>query len=61
MDQSYRDWCAAKGLPPAALDAILDDIEQLCGKLGVKIVPGDDQRVYVHGVKIETQPLARVH
>ena len=61
MVQSYRDWCAAKGLPPADLDAILDDIEQLCGKLGVKIEPGDDQRVYVHGVKIETQPLARVH
>jgi hypothetical protein len=61
MVRSYRAWCAKKGVQPADLDAILDDIEQLCGKLGVKIEPGDDQRVYVHGVKIAASAPASVH
>jgi hypothetical protein len=61
MVRSYRAWCTEKGLPPADLDAILDEIEQLCGKLGVKIEPGDDQRVYAHGVKIEAPAAASVH
>jgi len=61
MVRSYRAWCTEKGVPPADLDAILDDIEQLCGRLGVKIEPGDDQRVYVHGVKIASSALASVH
>jgi hypothetical protein len=48
-DREHRAWCAEKGLPPAELNAILDDIEQLCGKLGVKIEPDEEaQRVYVY-------------
>jgi hypothetical protein len=60
MVQGYRDWCTAKGLPPADLQAILDEIEQLCGKLGVRIEPDEDaRRVYVYGVKIEApEPVA---
>jgi hypothetical protein len=60
MVRSYRAWCTENGLPPADLDVILDEIEQLCGKLGIKIEPGGDQRVYVHGVKIETPEMVRV-
>jgi hypothetical protein len=51
--RSYRAWCAEKGFTPADLDSILDQTEQLCRKIDVKIEPGDNQRVYVHGVKIE--------
>jgi hypothetical protein len=53
MVRSYRAWCAEKDLPPADLHSILDEIEQLCRKIDVRIEPGDDQRVYLHGVKIE--------
>ena len=60
MVRSYRAWCAEKGERAADLDTILDEIEQLCGKIGVTIEPGDDQRVYVHGVKIETPVLVGV-
>jgi hypothetical protein len=61
MVRSYRTRCTEKGLAPAALDAILDQIEQLCGKVGVKIEPDNDQRVYVHGVRIEAPPPVSVH
>ena len=61
MVRSYRTWCAEKGEAPADLDAILDEIEQLCGKLGVNIEAGDDQRVYVYGVKIEAPTTVSVH
>jgi hypothetical protein len=53
MVRSYRAWCAEKGLSPADLHSILDEIEQLCRKIDVRIEPGDDQRVYLHGVRIE--------
>jgi hypothetical protein len=59
--RSYRTWCAEKGVAPADLDAILDEIEQLCGKLGVSIEAGDDQRVYARGVRIEAPVAASVH
>jgi hypothetical protein len=52
MVRAYRAWCAEKGMEPAPLDSILDEIEGLCRKVEVRIEPGDDQRVYVHGVKI---------
>jgi hypothetical protein len=53
MVDTYRGWCAGKGLAPVHLEAFLDEIDRLCGKLGVRIEPGDDQRVYAHGVRIE--------
>jgi hypothetical protein len=53
MVDTYRGWCAGKGLAPVKLDTFLDQVEHLCGKLGVRIEPGDDQRVYALGVKIE--------
>jgi hypothetical protein len=59
MVRNYRAWCAETGLGAADLDTVLDEIEQLCGKIGVKIEPGDDQRVYVYGVKLETSILVR--
>jgi len=58
---TYRSWCAEKGLVPVDLDGFLDEIERLCGKLGIKIEVGDDQRVYCHGVKIEAPTSASVH
>jgi hypothetical protein len=58
---SYRAWCTKKGLHAADLDTILDEIEHLCGKIGVEIEPGDDRRVYVHGVKIEAPTLVAVN
>ncbi len=58
---TYRRWCAKKDLAPVDLDGFLDEIEQLCRKLGVKIEVGDDQRVYCHGVKIEAPAGASVH
>jgi hypothetical protein len=53
MVRGYRAWCAEKGLAPADLDTILDEIERLCRKIDVQIEPGDDQRVYAHGVTIK--------
>ncbi len=50
---TYRAWCAEKGLAPVDLSAFLDEIEKLCGKLGIKIEVGEDRRVYCRGVKIE--------
>jgi hypothetical protein len=50
--QAYRDWCAEKGLVPVDFDTILDEIEQLCSKLSIKIEMDNDRRVYCHGVKI---------
>ena len=41
------------GLAPVDLNAFLDEIEKLCGKLGIKIEVGEDRRVYCLGVKIE--------
>ena len=49
---TYRGWCAEKGLAPVDLNAFLDEIEKLCGKLGIKIEVGEDRRVYCLGVKI---------
>jgi hypothetical protein len=60
MVRGYRTWCTEKGLAPADLDSILDEIEQLCVKLDVKIEPADDQRVYVHGVRIEAPATVNV-
>jgi hypothetical protein len=56
---AYRDWCSEKGASPIELDGFLDEIEQLCRKLGIRIEVGDDQRVYCHGVRIEAP--ASVH
>jgi hypothetical protein len=60
MVDTYRGWCAGQGLTPVKLDAFLDEIERLCGKLGVRIEPGADQRVYAHGVKIEAPAAVRI-
>jgi hypothetical protein len=60
MVDTYRGWCAGKGLTPVNLDAFLDEVERLCGKLGVTIEPGEDQRVYAVGVKIEAPVAVRV-
>ena len=49
---TYRSWCAERGLAPVDLNAFLDEIEKLCGKLGIKIEVGEDRRVYCLGVKI---------
>jgi hypothetical protein len=59
--QTYRAWCADKRAAPVDLNAFLDEIEQLCSKLGIRIEMGDDQRVYCHGVKIEAPSAAGVH
>jgi hypothetical protein len=58
---TYRSWCARNGLAPVDLNAFLDEIEQLCGKLGIRIEMGDDQRVYCHGVRIEAPSPASIH
>ena len=50
---TYRAWCAQKGLAPVALEEFLERIERLCRKLGVDIEVGDDQRVYLLNVKLE--------
>ena len=55
---TYRGWCAEKGLAPVDLNAFLDEIEKLCGKLGIKIEVGEDQRVYCLGVRIATPAAA---
>jgi hypothetical protein len=59
--QMYRDWCADNGLAPVDLNRFLDETERLCGKLGVRIEPGEDERVYCHGVRIASTELAKVH
>jgi hypothetical protein len=59
MMQTYRAWCAEKSTAPVDLDEFLDEIEQLCAKLGVRIEMGDDQRVYCLGVRVEAP--ASVH
>jgi len=58
---TYRKWCAEKGIAPVELNGFLDEVEQLCGKLGIRIEAGDDQRVYCLGVKIEAPEPASVH
>ena len=58
---TYRAWCSDKGFAPIDLDGFLDEIEQLCRKLGVRIEVGDDQRVWCHGVKIEAPEPASIH
>src|SRR5262245_58043098 len=60
---AYRSWCTAKGITPIELNGLLDEIEHLCSKLGIKIEVGDDQRVYCRGVKIEPSRthLANLH
>ena len=60
---TYRGWCAEMGLAPVDLNAFLDEIEKVCGKLGIKIEVGEDRRVYCLGVKIATSAAAhaRVH
>ena len=55
---TYRGWCAEKGLAPVGLNAFLDEIEKLCGKLGIQIEVGEDQRVYCLGVRIATPAAA---
>ena len=54
--QVYRDWCADNGVAPVDLDQFVDEMEALCGKLGVKIEAGEDQRIYCHGIRIERTP-----
>jgi hypothetical protein len=59
--QMYRAWCADNGFAPVDLDQFLDEIEQLGSKLGLRIEPGDDKRVYCHGVRIATTEPAKIH
>ena len=46
-----------KGSWSRCCHAFLDEIEKLCGKLGIKIEVGEDRRVYCLGVKIEDPQL----
>jgi hypothetical protein len=50
--QDYRAWCGEKNVQPVALVAFLEDIEVVCGKIGVQIVNEAD-RVFCLGMKIE--------
>jgi hypothetical protein len=53
MLAAYRAWCADKGLAPVALEDFLNRIEKLCGKIGVEIEVGEDQRVYLLNVRLD--------
>jgi hypothetical protein len=48
----YRVWCTQKGVAPIGLNEFLDEIENVCSRLGFEIEVGDDQRVYCVGVKL---------
>jgi hypothetical protein len=50
--RDYRAWCARENLTPLEASAFLDELEQLCRKLGIEIEVGDDQRVYCLNVKM---------
>lgn len=56
--QDYRSWCVDRGVQPVALGAFLEDIEAVCGKIGVEIVNEAD-RVFCLGMKIEEAQGAR--
>jgi hypothetical protein len=61
---SYRAWCEEKSVAPVSLEAFLDEVEKLFGKLGITIEAGDDQRVYCLGVTLkaaETSGQVSVH
>ena len=52
--RDYRAWCDKKSVTPVELNGFLDEIEKVCGKLGIVIEVGDDQRVYCLNVKLKT-------
>jgi len=59
--QGYRAWCAKRGLLPLALSDFLDEIEKICGQIGVEIKVGSDKRVYCLGVKLESTVAVTTH
>jgi hypothetical protein len=50
--RDYRNWCVDKELQPVALAVFLEDIDAVCGKIGIEIVNEAD-RVFCLGMKIE--------
>jgi hypothetical protein len=56
--QDYRAWCAQKSVKPLDLNRFLDEIEEVCSRLGIEIEVGDDQRVYCLNVKRADRPSA---
>jgi hypothetical protein len=52
--QDYRAWCAQKSVRPLDLNRFLDEIEEVCSRLGIEIEVGDDQRVYCLNVTLKT-------
>jgi hypothetical protein len=51
---SYRTWCGQNGFAPIDLNGFLDEIENVCRRLGIPIEASDDQRVYCCNVKLRT-------
>jgi hypothetical protein len=49
--QEYRSWCAGKGSGPMDLESFLEEVEKVCGKIGIEIV-NDAQRVFCLNVRI---------
>ena len=59
--ETYRAWCSGRNLTPFDLEKFLDEIEELCRKLGIRIEADDERRVYCYGVKIDAPGPASVH
>jgi hypothetical protein len=51
--QEYRSWCASKGSGPMDLESFLEEVENVCRRVGIEIV-SDAQRVFCLDVKIGT-------
>lgn len=50
--RGYRDWCATEGLRAIDLSKALDEVEALCGQIGIRIEVAHDQRVYCVGATL---------
>jgi hypothetical protein len=50
--RGYRDWCATEGLRAIDLSKALDEVEALCGQIGIQIEVAPDQRVYCVGATL---------
>ena len=59
--ETYRAWCSERNLTPFDLEKFLDEVEELCRKLGIRIEADDERRVYCYGVKIDAPGPASVH
>ena len=50
--RGYRDWCATEGLRATDLSKALDEVEALCGQIGIQIEVAPNQRVYCVGATL---------